>query len=70
MYNLTACPFCGVIPECYDGDYKVQHDPACYMAGNKEVEWLCSRTEVSKWETRAPGTCIFTDDKQNKRKIS
>jgi len=32
--ELLPCPFCGVKPEPYDGDFRIKHKNGCYLAQN------------------------------------
>ncbi len=45
------CPFCGVMPEPYDGDYCVPHAKDCFLNG-VAASWLVSAADRRKWNTR------------------
>jgi len=52
--DLLCCPFCGVTPIAYDGDYVVNHTSDCYIThvtGNVSHHWLV-RKRIAKWQTR------------------
>ncbi len=52
--KLTACPFCGNVPHEYDGDYRIWHDPSCYLyifLNHTGEDWILG-SNIKKWGTR------------------
>ena len=49
-----CCPFCGSMPQFYDGEYHVRHDTHCYLYDHNEYQWIIGRDGISKWNARKP----------------
>lgn len=52
--SLPGCPFCGAIPEAYDGDHRVKHLRGCFLYDGAEYQWLVGRKWTS-WKCRVEG---------------
>jgi hypothetical protein len=51
--GLLACPFCGAVPEFYNGNYRVKHTTLCYLYDGQEYHWIVGvPAQVSAWDYR------------------
>lgn len=51
--DIKPCPFCGVIPTFYDGDYKIRHFDECFMHNPQiPVIWIVGNKRLERWNTR------------------
>lgn len=54
---LLCCPFCGEIPQKYDGNlsYRVTHKPGCFLGtqgGAYTTEYIEGDKKISNWNKR------------------
>jgi hypothetical protein len=51
--SSLSCPFCGAIPESFDGDWVIRHSKQCflYSCGFGE-HYLVSPQAIAEWNTR------------------
>jgi hypothetical protein len=53
--EVKGCPFCGVMPKPYDGDYELVHRLDCFLASS-ETRWIDgSSMKLKQWNHRATG---------------
>jgi len=50
--GLLTCPFCGAVPEFYDGNYRVRHTTQCYLYDGTEYHWIVGVREAVAWDHR------------------
>ena len=50
--GLLACPFCGVVPEPFDGDYVIYHKAKCFLKTGSGNQYIVGQRAHTAWNTR------------------
>ena len=54
---LLECPFCGAVPEFYNGLYRVRHTTRCYLYDGQEYHWIVGVVGAAAWDYRHSNPC-------------
>ncbi len=59
---LLECPFCGAVPEFYNGLYRVRHTTRCYLYDGQEYRWILGVVGAAAWDYRHSNPTGQVDD--------
>lgn len=62
---LLECPFCGAVPEFYDGLYRVRHTTRCYLYDGQEYHWILGVVGAAAWDYRHSNPTGQVDNEDN-----
>ena len=50
--GLFSCPFCGIRPEPFDGDYVIYHKAKCFLKTESGNQYIVGQRARTAWNTR------------------